>query len=178
MSDVEDVEVHETPGTPELSEQRLLGFYDRVRRRIESGFERRAGRVGRGTAQALLLVPDLLLLLIRMFLDRDVPRSTRVMIGGALAYFLFPADLSPEIVIGPVGFIDDLIIASTVLAHALGPELETYAAKYWSGSEPLKQTLREISQASNKLLGTDLVKRVDRVVERHLLKKSPDSASS
>jgi uncharacterized membrane protein YkvA (DUF1232 family) len=159
---------------PSIEERRLLGYYDRVRARIENRFEQRAGRVGKGTAQALLLVPDMLLLLIRMFLDRDVPRSSRAMIGGALAYFLLPADLSPEIVLGPVGFLDDLIIASTVLAHALGPELDRYAARYWSGSGELRGTLAELSQASSRLLGSDLTKRVDRVLDRRFLKKDVD----
>lgn len=154
---------------------RLLGFYDRVRGGIESYLERRAGRVGKSSAQALLLVPDLLLLLIRMFLDRDVPRSTRAMIGGALAYFLLPADLAPEIVLGPLGFLDDLIIASTVLAQALGPDLESYAARYWSGSGKLREVLTEISRTSNQLLGADLSKRVDRVIERRFIKRTPNA---
>ena len=80
---------------------------------------------------------------------------------------------APGIVIGPVGFLDDLIIASTVLAHALGPELDRYAERYWSGSGQLRGALKDISQAGSQLLGSDLTKRVDRVVERRLLKKGP-----
>lgn len=162
-----------------LGEVRLLGFYDRVRGSIESYLERRGGKLGKSSAQALLLVPDLLLLLCRMFLDREVPRSTRAIIGGALAYFLLPADLAPEIVIGPIGFLDDLIIASTVLAQALGPDLESYAQRYWSGSGRLREVLTEITRTSNQLLGADLSKRVDRMIERRFLKRgvTPRAAS-
>lgn len=163
----------ETPRT--MSEERLLGFYDRVRSGVERYLERRAGRVGRSTAQALLLVPDLLLLLTRMFLDREVPRASRALIGGALAYFLFPADLAPEIVIGPIGFLDDLVIAGTVLAHAMGPDLERYAERYWSGSGRIREVLTEVSQTASQLLGVDMAKRVDRVIERRLLKKDLDA---
>ena len=158
-----------------LGEARLLGFYDRVRGGVERYLERRGGRLGRSSAQALLLVPDVLLLLTRMFLDRDVPRSTRAIIGGALAYFLLPADLAPEIVIGPLGFLDDLIIASTVLAHALGPDLDSYAARYWSGSGRLREVLTEITRTSNQLLGADLSKQVDRVIARRFLKRDPSA---
>jgi uncharacterized membrane protein YkvA (DUF1232 family) len=158
-------------GPEALEGRRLLGFYDRVRNRIETYLERRAGRVGTKAAAALLLVPDVLLLLVRLFLDRDVPRASRTLIGGALAYFLLPADLAPEIVLGPVGFLDDLVIACTVLAHALGPDLEVWAERYWSGSKGLREVLTEITQAGNSLLGTRMSERVDRVVQRRLLKQ-------
>jgi len=171
----ERTDVSTDEGSPPIGEARLLGFYDRVRGGIESYLERRAGRIGRGSAQALLLVPDMLLLLTRMFLDRDVPRTTRAVIGGALAYFLLPADLAPEIIIGPLGFLDDLIIASTVLAHALGPDLDSYAARYWSGSGRLREVLTEVTRTGNQLLGANLSKRVDRVIERRFLKRDSNA---
>lgn len=158
-------------GSEGLAEQRLLGFYDRVRDRIEDYLERRAGRLGTRFAATLLLVPDVLLLLVRLFLDREVPRSSRALIGGALAYFLLPTDLAPEIILGPGGFLDDLVIACTVLAHALGPDLEDRAEKYWSGSRGLREALTEITRAGNSLLGTHMSKRVDRVIQRRLLKQ-------
>lgn len=178
MADVDQLSMDRSEPRAPLGEERLFAFYDRVRARIESRFERRAGRVGRGVAQVLLLAPDLLLLLIRLFLDPEVPRSSRMMIGGALAYFLLPADLAPELVLGPVGFVDDMIVASTVLAHALGPELEVHAARYWSGAGDLRKTLQDVSRVSSQVLGSDLSKRVDRVVERRLLKKGPSSRAS
>jgi uncharacterized membrane protein YkvA (DUF1232 family) len=158
-------------GSQALEGGPLLGFYDRVRGRIEAYLERRAGRAGAKVAAALLLVPDVLLLLVRLFLDRDVPRASRTLIGGALAYFLLPADLAPEIVLGPVGFLDDLVIACTVLAHAVGPDLEVWAERYWSGSKGLREVLTEITQAGNSLLGTRMSQRVDRVLQRRLLKQ-------
>lgn len=148
-------------------ETRLLGFYDRVRDRVESYLERHTGT---RAASALLLVPDVLLLLVRLFLDRRVPGSSRALIGGALAYFLLPVDLAPEIVLGPGGYLDDLIIACTVLAHVLGPELEPYADRYWSGSRRLREVLTELSQAGSSLLGVNMAQRVDRLLERRLLR--------
>ena len=166
----ESVEILD-PRDAAAGDRRLLGFYDHVRARVEGYLERRAGKTGARVAAALLLVPDVLLLLVRLFLDREVPRSSRALIGGALAYFLLPADLAPEIVIGPVGYLDDLIIACTVLAHALGPDLEVWAERYWSGSRGLREVLTEITQVGNSLLGVKMSKRIDRVLERRLLKQ-------
>ena len=151
----------------------LLGFYDRIRSLIESYLERKGGRLGRKTATALLLVPDVLLLLVRLFLDRRTPQSSRALIGGALAYFILPADLAPEIILGPVGFLDDLVIATTVLGQVLGPELETVAKSYWSGSQRSLEVLTDVSRSGSALLGADLARRVESVLEKRLLRRRP-----
>src|SRR5687768_14301139 len=78
-----------------LRESRLLGFYDRLRERILETVERRGGRLGSASVRALLLVPDIFMLLVRLALDPEVPGGTRALIGGALAYFILPIDLLP-----------------------------------------------------------------------------------
>lgn len=167
--------------SPELSEvesARLLSFYDRVRGRISDYLERRGGRVGEKTASALLLVPDVLLLLVRLSLDRTVPRSSRALIGGGLAYFLLPADLAPEIVLGPVGFLDDLLIASTIISHALGSDLEAYADRYWSGSQGLRDVLTEVTRSGQSLLGVDLTTRVEALLHRRFLNRGAGGSAA
>jgi uncharacterized membrane protein YkvA (DUF1232 family) len=168
----------ELPGASEAGSKRLLSFYDRVRSRISGYLERRGGRVGAKTASALLLVPDVLLLLVRLSLDRTVPRSSRALIGGGLAYFLLPADLAPEIVLGPVGFLGDLLIASTGIAHALGPDLESYADRYWSGSRGLRDVLADVTRNGEKLLGVDLATRVEALLHRRFLSRGAGGSAA
>src|SRR5258705_8189120 len=61
---------------------RLLSFYDTLRGRIVRSIERRGGRASGGVTNALLLVPDGCILLVRLALDRRGPRAARAMIGG------------------------------------------------------------------------------------------------
>ena len=157
-----------TAPPPALEEPRLLGFYDRVRSRTLTDLDPNAGRLAARIGAALLLVPDVLLLLIRLFLDRRTPQSSRALIGGALAYFLLPADLAPEIVLGPVGYLEDLIIAATVLSHVLGPELASAARRYWSGPGKALDVLTDLSASAGALLGAGMAARVERVLERRL----------
>src|SRR5687768_7613809 len=77
----------------------LLSFYDRLREKIVHAVEKRGGKLGEGTVRALLLVPDVFMLLVRLSLDRDVPGSARALIGGTLAYFVLPIDLFPEVLL-------------------------------------------------------------------------------
>jgi uncharacterized membrane protein YkvA (DUF1232 family) len=152
----------------DLSQRRLLSFYDRLRERILRVIERRGrtGKLTEGAVRALLLVPDVFMLMVRLALDKEVPRSTRALIGGALAYFVLPFDLLPEALLGPVGYLDDLVLATAVLSQALGGDLEPYARKHWSGSEDLRVVLRDVAETAQSLLGQDLYGRLKRLLAR------------
>lgn len=159
-------------------ETELLGFYDRIRSRVLTFVERRGSRLGRRLTEALLVVPDILLLLIRIVLDPSVPRETRAVVGGGLAYFLLPLDVVPEILVGPPGYVEDLLVASTVLAFAFGDDLERRAERYWSGSDGLRRVLGDIAETSSRLLGVDVERRVETVVARLLRSRGGPSDAS
>lgn len=144
----------------------MLSFYDRLRLRMLRAAGHRNRRFGKPIVEAFLLVPDVFILLVRLALDPEVPRQARALIGGALAYFVLPTDLFPEAIVGAPGFLDDLVLASAVLSQALGGELEPYARKYWNGDQELRQTLRDITQSAQALLGRDLHVRMKRALAR------------
>lgn len=151
----------------------LLSFYDRLRERIFKTVERRAGRGAKlteGTLRALMLVPDVFILLVRLALDKNVPGSTRAMIGGALAYFVLPVDLLPEAILGGAGYLEDLVLAAAVLAQAFGGDLEPYARKHWSGPEDLRVVLKDITETARALLGQNLYDRLRRLLSRRGIK--------
>jgi uncharacterized membrane protein YkvA (DUF1232 family) len=152
--------------TDEESTHRLLSFYDRLRERILHTVERRGGKMSEGAAKALLLVPDVFILLLRLTMDKEVPGSTRAMIGGALAYFVFPADLFPEMLLGAAGYMDDLVLAAAVLAQAFSGDLEPYARKHWSGPEDLRVVLRDVTETAQSLLGQNVYDRLKRLMRR------------
>jgi uncharacterized membrane protein YkvA (DUF1232 family) len=148
----------------------LLSFYDRLRERILHSIEKREGKRGakltEGAVRALLLVPDVFILLARLALDKNVPGSTRALIGGALAYFILPVDLLPEAILGGAGFMDDLVLAAAVMAQAFGGDLEPYARKHWSGSEDLRVVLQDVTDAAQSLLGQNLYDRLRKLLSR------------
>ncbi|MEM1202375.1 MAG: DUF1232 domain-containing protein [Acidobacteriota bacterium] len=148
------------PYDDDLPSRGLLSFYDRLRRRVTDHVERRGGTLGPRTTEALLLVPDVFILLVRLMLDKDVPKATRTLIGGALAYFVLPFDLLPEAIVGPAGFVDDLVLALTVMAQVFSPDLEAHAERYWSGSKKLRRVIADILGAAQGLLGVDLYDRL------------------
>ena len=144
----------------------LLSFYDTLREKILKTVESKTGKLPGDAVRMLLLVPDVFILLVRLTLDKSVPGATRTMIGGALAYFILPFDLLPEAILGPVGYLDDLVLAAAVLSQAFGGELEPYARKHWSGDEDLRIVLRDITLTAHKLLGDKVYERLKRVLRR------------
>ncbi|MEZ5331765.1 MAG: DUF1232 domain-containing protein [Thermoanaerobaculia bacterium] len=149
----------------ELASRGLLGFYDGLRSRIARAVERRGGRLGAPLARYLLLVPDVFMLLARLTLDPEVPAATRRLFGGALLYFVVPFDLLPEALTGVAGYVDDLVLASAVLAQALGPGLEGRARLHWSGDEDLRRVLSDVARSARGLLGGGLYGRLRTVLE-------------
>jgi uncharacterized membrane protein YkvA (DUF1232 family) len=154
----------------ELPSSGLLSFYDRLREAIFKVVEKRGGKLSEGSARALMLVPDVFILLVRLALDKEVPRSSRALIGGAIAYFILPYDLLPEAILGPAGYLDDLVLATAVLAQAFGGDLEPYARKHWSGKEDLRIVLRDITETAQSLLGQNLYERLRRLLSRRGVK--------
>jgi uncharacterized membrane protein YkvA (DUF1232 family) len=144
----------------------LLSFYDRLRAKILEAVERRAGRLPEDAVKALLLVPDLFVLLVRLTLDRRVPARTRALIGGSLAYFLLPYDLLPVTLLGPIGYLDELVLAVAVLAQVWSGDLEPYARRHWSGPEDVRIAVGDVVRACHALLAPETYERLKRAAAR------------
>ncbi len=142
----------------------LLSFYDRLRARAVAAAAR--GHLPRPATEALLLAPDVLVLMARLVLDREVPGETRSLVGGALAYFLLPIDMLPEALVGVGGYVDDVVLASLVLAHAFGDDLEEFTDRHWSGPRALRTVIGHVARTGELLLGEKLWGRLRRVLGR------------
>jgi uncharacterized membrane protein YkvA (DUF1232 family) len=152
------------PGAADIEGRELGRFYDRLRRRIA---EPLAGKVGGLLADTLLLAPDLFVLLVRLFTDRGVPAASRSLVGGALAYFLLPADLLPEVLLGAGGFIDDVVLAAAVVTHVFSNDLRPFVERHWSGRGNVHSVLEDAVRAGEALLPSRLYQRLARVLGRH-----------
>lgn len=162
---VETTEEGEEIAIP-ASHDHLLTAYDRLRVKVLAAVEKKGGKLSADAVKVLLLVPDIFLLLVRLVLDRDVPPRTRALIGSVLAYFLLPVDLLPEALLGGGGYLEDVVLATAVLAQAFGGELEGHARKHWSGPEDLRVVLRDVTSAAHHLLGPTYHEKLDRFLEK------------
>src|SRR5258706_16329862 len=83
--------------------------------------------------EAVRILPDLLRLLRRLTVDRDLPRGVRVRLWLLMAYLAIPIDLIPDFI--PVlGYADDAIIVAAVLRSVVRRAGIDAVRRHWPGS--------------------------------------------
>jgi uncharacterized membrane protein YkvA (DUF1232 family) len=107
-------------------EQRL---YDRLRRTVVS----HAPADRSGLRDMLLLLPDLVVLLFRLFRDSRVPIGAKAIALVGIGYMLSPIDLLPGLVFGPIGLVDDLFVVAATLSRLLNYVHPDVVRSHWSG---------------------------------------------
>jgi uncharacterized membrane protein YkvA (DUF1232 family) len=151
-------------GAQEMPRERAERFYDRLRTRIRSYVENKGSAVGK-TAEFLLLVPDVFILLWRLLNDARVSGKNKVLLGSGVAYFVFPFDLLPEAFLGPIGYLDDLVLAVYILNRMLVDTDAAILREHWSGSEDVLATIQKVLNAADSLVGRDLLQRIKRMAK-------------
>ena len=107
-------------------EQRL---YEQLRGSVTST----APRALSGVIEVLLLLPDLAVLLFRLTRDPRVPVASKAIAALGVAYVLSPIELLPELLLGPIGLIDDLIVVAAALSRLLNHVHPDVVRMHWAG---------------------------------------------
>jgi len=81
----------------------------------------------------LLLLPDLTVLLMRLLRDPRVSLGDKGMALLGLGYVLSPIDLLPEIILGPIGLLDDLFVVAATLSRLLNHVHPDVVRSHWPG---------------------------------------------
>jgi uncharacterized membrane protein YkvA (DUF1232 family) len=149
----------------DVTPARATRFYDRIRRSIESYIEKKGGAVEK-TGEYLLLVPDVFILLWRLVNDSRVSGKDKVLLGSAVVYFISPFDLIPEAIVGPIGYLDDLVFAVYTVNKVLSSAGEAVVREHWSGSEDVLKMIERVLGAADSLIGNDVFGRLKKMARR------------
>lgn len=134
------------------SYEKQQDFYLKLRSNITSYLESKSGKVGKFTPY-LLFAPDLFHLLVKAMIDKRIDTKSKTLIGSGILYFVAPIDVLPEGLIGPGGFIDDIIVATFVINMLLNKFSPEIMEEHWAGDIKLLDALKKISETSDTLLG-------------------------
>ena len=126
-------------------------LYDRLRERLAA-----SPRPGGASSvrDLVLLLPDLTVLLARLLRDPRVPRGPKLVALFGLVYVLSPIDLLPEVLLGPIGLVDDLLVVGAALAHLLNDVHPDVVRSHWSGQGDALDAIQRVSRWSRSLLRT------------------------
>jgi uncharacterized membrane protein YkvA (DUF1232 family) len=164
MEDDVERRVSEEAERGPVTQERAERFYDRVRASIQD-YVNSKGRVLGKTAEFLLLVPDVFILLWRLTTDRRVSGKDKVLVGSAIAYFILPFDLMPEALLGPIGYMDDLIFGVFVLNKILSDTDASILREHWSGTDDVLEMIQKVLNAANSLVGDKIVGRIKKMLK-------------
>jgi uncharacterized membrane protein YkvA (DUF1232 family) len=153
-----------TPATRPTSPENAQRFYDRLRRLIHQYLQSK-GRIVGTTGELLLLVPDVFMLLWRLVTDGRVNGKDKVLLGSGVAYYLFPLDIIPEMIVGPIGFMDDLIFGVYILNRMLTDTDPTILREHWSGTEDVLVAIQKVLNAADNLVTGDVLGRLKNMMK-------------
>ncbi|MFP3915910.1 MAG: YkvA family protein [Actinomycetota bacterium] len=109
-----------------------------------------------------LLLPNILKLLARLIRDPRVPRRSKLLVGGLLAYLASPVDLVPDF-IPAVGMADDVLLSAYALAHLIERAGEDVVLEHWDGPSDLLEMVRDFLDAVGAFIPARLRRWVDRL---------------
>jgi uncharacterized membrane protein YkvA (DUF1232 family) len=155
--DIEETMRKSTEPTP-VSKDRADRFYDRMRENIRAYLDKKGSAAG-AAGEYLLLAPDIFVLLWRLVNDSRVSGKNKVMLGSGLAYYLFPLDIMPEAIMGPLGYIDDLVFGVYLLNRMLIDTDAEILREHWSGRDDILDSMRNVLNAADNLVGKDILGR-------------------
>ncbi len=134
-------------------------FYQRLRNKIKSWLQSEEGKNYKW-GRYLLFAPDLFHLLTKLAMDPEVPTTEKAKLTMAIAYFISPVDLIPEIIVGPIGYIDDIALASYVLNNLLNKIDPEILKRHWAGEDDVLQVIKQITAIADKMIGSGLLKKL------------------
>ncbi|HEY8492519.1 MAG TPA: DUF1232 domain-containing protein [Myxococcota bacterium] len=107
-----------------------------------------------GVRDALLLLPDLTVLLFRLLRDPRVPIGGKAIALLGLGYAVAPIDFVPELLFGPIGLVDDVLIVAAALSRLLNYVHPDLVRSHWSGQgDALDAIQRASSWAETRVRG-------------------------
>ena len=154
-SEFEETMRESTQATGPVSKEKADRFYDRMRESIRKYLEKK-GSVAGTAGEFLLLAPDVFVLLWRLVNDARVSSKNKMMLGTGIAYYLFPLDIIPEAILGPMGYIDDLVFAAFLLKRMLSDTDPEILREHWSGRGDILDSIRKVLDAADSLVGSDI----------------------
>jgi uncharacterized membrane protein YkvA (DUF1232 family) len=108
-----------------------------------------------------LMGPDLAHLLSKLMMEPEVPVGEKAKLAVALAYVVSPVDLLPAVLVGPVGWLEDIAIAAYVLNSLINKTNPELVTRHWAGEGDVLALIRGVLTFADQKLGGGFLRRVE-----------------
>jgi uncharacterized membrane protein YkvA (DUF1232 family) len=120
--------------------------YDKVRARVVPSTRGRRS----GLRDVLLLMPDLVILLLRLLTDPRVAPGDKAVALLGVGYVLSPIDLLPAFIFGPLGALDDVVVLTAALSRVLNHVHPDIVRQHWPGKGDVLDAVQTVSEWSER----------------------------
>ncbi len=135
-------------------------FYKKMRTQIAEFLDKKNFKY----ADILLLAPDFFHLMVKLSLDKRVAQDKKVKLAAAILYFISPLDFLPEMIFGPIGYMDDIALAAYVLNDFInGGDMEILY-EHWAGESDVLASIQNVLTIADHYLGKGLWQRIKKTL--------------
>ena len=140
-------------------------FYKKLRIKIRDWLKSDEGKNNK-FAEYLMFAPDLFHLLCKLSIDKDVPAVEKAKLVGAITYFVSPVDLIPEVLSGPLGYVDDIALAAYVLNSLVNNIDEEIVRRHWVGDADVLNLIQQILNVADTMLGSGIWEKLRKTFDK------------
>jgi uncharacterized membrane protein YkvA (DUF1232 family) len=137
-------------------DEKQKDFYIKLRSKINAYLQKH----DTAYADYLLLAPDLFHLLVKLSIDKRVPSDKKLKFIAVIAYFISPLDFLPEMLLGPIGYFDDIALTAYVINQYINETDSAIVRELWAGDQDILTALKNIVAAADKFIGSGLWKKI------------------
>ncbi|WP_123052854.1 DUF1232 domain-containing protein [Clostridium sp. JN-1] len=109
--------------------------------------------------QYAMFIPDITILLWKLFKDKRVKSTIKIMLAGAVAYLASPIDIFPDF-IPFIGQIDDVVIIFFILNCIINEIPQKIILENWEGKENIILLTKQFINNASKIIGTQNVSKL------------------
>ena len=156
--EAEDIRYEEKKKFPNIEKKkrrRILDKYHKFRKKIIGKVPQKYEKI----VEYGMLVPDIVVLFIRLFKDKRVKIKIKIMLSGLIAYLASPIDIIPDF-IPFVGKVDDVALVFFALNIIIDEIPKEIIIENWQGEQNIILVTREAVRYITKIIGSANVSKI------------------
>lgn len=133
----------------------------KLRERILNWAKEHGGGFAGGITEMVLVVPDLVLLLIKLMKDDGIPVELKLKITLAVAYVVSPIDLIPEALGNVLGFVDDTLVMAILITRLVEEIPKEIIYDNWNGRADILELVLKGKDLLLKMFPANITKKIN-----------------
>ncbi len=136
----------------EFEEKQYERYYEKLREKIKTKLQKLEKKLGKKGIEIILLAPDLFVLLYRLTKDKRIDVRRKIILSMVLAYWILPSDILPEMLLGSLGYLDDILITLYTLDSLFADTDINILLENWPGDPEVIKNIHRFSLKVKDLL--------------------------